>query len=135
MMRMSLSAKKEQESRLDENLMIQSLLGFAEAVKEDNEDLSFAIKSADCELMQKDRSLILKNLSPQSEVMIAKYRSEITRYIKEQTGYKDFFILTKCNVQPTKYKVYSPMEKYKYLKEKNPVIEEMFHRFDCEVDY
>lgn len=132
---MSLSAKREEENRLDGNLMIQSLLEFADMVSDNNENLAFAIRNADCEMMQKDRSLILKNLSPQSEMTISEHRNEITRYIKEKTGYENFFILTKCNVQPTKYKVYSPVEKYKYFKEKNPAIEELVRKFDCEIDY
>lgn len=124
--------KKKQSSNFE--AIKQSVLRFAESIKETNPNLAFSLQSADC-TRGYDNCIIFEVNNSLSEQDIERNKQKIMAFVRQETGSDDFFIQVKCHLEKVETKVYTTADTYSYFVKKQKGVEKLKQVFDCDFEY
>lgn len=119
---------------LDWDLFKTKLNEYAYAIKDSMPNLFFILTSCDIQ-NNNDNTVTITFLNPMQEKEFEASKHEIVRIIRKATLCEAFIFRTKVFQDETKEKLYRPLEKFKFLAEKNPALMQLKKEFDFDIDY
>ncbi|MDD2191797.1 MAG: DNA polymerase III subunit gamma/tau [Bacteroidales bacterium] len=119
---------------LDWDLFKTKLNEYAYAIKDSMPNLFFILTSSDIQ-NNNDNTVTITFLNSMQEKEFETSKHEIVRIIRKATLCEAFIFRTKIFQDETKEKLYRPLEKFKFLAEKNPALMQLKKEFDFDIDY
>lgn len=119
---------------LDWNLFKTKLSEYADAIKESMPNLFFILSSCEIE-NNNDNTVTITFLNSMQEKEFEASKHEIVRIIRKATLCDSFLFRTKIFQDLTKEKLYRPLDKFKFLAQKNPSLMKLRTEFDFDIDY
>lgn len=86
------------------------------------------------EYVLRERQIVVQLMNPFQDTMLNNIKSELTTFLREKLKNNTIILTGEVNVTEDKKVIYTSREKFEYLAEKNPILNELKDRLGLDTD-
>jgi len=83
----------------------------------------------------REKQIVVPLMHPVQETMLANIKSELTLFLREKLKNNTIIITGELDLGEDKKMIYTPRDKFEYLANKNPVLNELKERLGLDTDF